>query len=120
MRFVSGILGRIIFFVTFAIFAVFYGFAIFMSGAEDFLDVDVTLYVLSALLIIKLFGGLISFKSPVIGGLIIFIGGLVNGVFLYFRGSETLWMTILVYCVPYLVSGLMIVFSKSEKRKKYY
>lgn len=119
MRFAIGILGRIIFLIAFGLFITFFLIQILGNESKDFFDVDISIYILTSMLILGLFGFLTSFKSPRIGGSIVALSGVFNGVFLLFQGRPLSTTAAAVYGGPFVVAGFLIYLSYTRKKRFY-
>ncbi|MDP3386781.1 MAG: hypothetical protein Q8S24_06075 [Eubacteriales bacterium] len=119
MKLAIGIIGRIIFLLAFGLFMTFFLIQILGNGSTNFFDVDISIYILTSMLILALFGFLTSFKSPRIGGVIVALSGIFNGIFLFFQGGPLSTTAAAVYGGPFVLAGLLIYLSYS-RIKRYY
>ncbi|HAE42151.1 MAG TPA: hypothetical protein DCG34_04435 [Clostridiales bacterium] len=119
MRFALGIVGRIIFLIAFGLFITFFLTRILGNESKNFFDVDISIYILTSMLILGLFGFLTSFKSPRFGGSIVALSGVFNGVFLLFQGGPLSTTAAAVYGGPFVMAGVLIYLSYARKKRFY-
>jgi len=119
LKLAIGIIGRIIFLMAFGLFMTFFMIQILGNESTNFFDVDISIYILTSMLILGLFGFLTSFKSPRIGGIIIILSGIFNGIFLLFQGGPLSTTAAAVYGGPFAVAGVLIYLSYSRIKRFY-
>ncbi|MBV1758817.1 MAG: hypothetical protein KMY55_13380 [Dethiosulfatibacter sp.] len=119
MKLAIGIIGRIIFLIAFGLFITFFLIQILGNESTNFFDVDISIYILTSMLILGLFGFLTSFKSPRIGGIIVALSGVFNGIFLLFQGGPLRTTAAAVYGGPFIAAGVLISLSYSRIKRFY-
>jgi len=105
--------------MVFGLFITFFLIQILGNESKNFFDVDISIYILTSIMILGLFGFLMSFKSPRIGGAIVVLSGIFNGVFLLFQGKPLSTTAAVVYGGPFVLAGLLIYLSYSRIKRFY-
>lgn len=114
-----GILGRILFILLFGFFMSFFIFESIGEEGFSLTVMPVKLIIMIASFLVMFIGLLVSFKNVKLGGFIIMAGGLFNALYMILSGGADDIDAALIFGVPFIILGVMIIAS-FRKKSKYY
>jgi hypothetical protein len=114
-----GVGGRILFILLFGFFMSFFIFEAVGDGSFSLTGMPAKLMIMIASFLVMFIGLLVSFKNVKLGGFIIMGGGLFNSLYMILGGGADDIDAALIFGVPYIIIGVMIIAS-FRKKSKYY
>jgi hypothetical protein len=114
-----GVGGRFLFILLFGFFMSFFIFESVGDEGFSLTGLPVKLMIMIASFFVMFIGLMVSFKNVKLGGFIIMGGGVFNAIYMILGGGADDIDAALIFGVPFIIIGVMIIAS-FRKKSKYY
>lgn len=114
-----GVGGRFLFILLFGFFMSFFIFESVGDEGFSLTGLPVKIMIMIASFFVMFIGLMVSFKNVKLGGFIIMGGGVFNAIYMILGGGADDIDAALIFGVPFIIIGVMIIAS-FRKKSKYY